>query len=45
MAPIDGVMLASGAQALKVEVDVLPEDETSIVRAAFGAASRVGGRR
>jgi transglutaminase-like putative cysteine protease len=45
VAPIDGVMLASGAQALKVEVDVLPEDETSIVRAAFGAASRVGGRR
>jgi len=45
VAPIEGVMLASGAQALKVEVDVLPEEDSSIVRAPFGAAQRAGLRR
>ncbi len=30
VAPIDGVMLAPGKQALKVEVDVIPEDELVI---------------
>jgi transglutaminase-like putative cysteine protease len=29
VAPIDGVILASGAQTLKVEVDVIPEDEAA----------------
>lgn len=29
VAPIDGVILASGAQSLKVEVDVIPEDEAA----------------
>lgn len=29
VAPIDGVILASGGQSLKVEVDVVPEDETA----------------
>lgn len=29
VAPIDGVILASGDQTLKVEVDVIPEDEES----------------
>jgi len=29
VAPIDGVILASGVQTLKVEVDVIPEDETA----------------
>jgi transglutaminase-like putative cysteine protease len=38
VAPIDGVMLGSGEQALKVEVDVIPQDEL----AAPAAASRVG---
>jgi len=28
VAPIDGVILATGAQTLKVEVDVIPEDGT-----------------
>ena len=28
VAPIDGVILATGAQTLKVEVDVVPEDGT-----------------
>jgi len=29
VAPIDGVILASGVQTLKVEVDVIPEDEAA----------------
>ena len=29
VAPIDGVILASGDQTLKVEVDVIPETETT----------------
>jgi transglutaminase-like putative cysteine protease len=36
IAPIDGVMLATGEQALKVEVDVVQEDEPG-VRPAFSA--------
>lgn len=36
VAPIDGVLLASGEQALKVEVDVTPEPEPEVVRPAFG---------
>jgi transglutaminase-like putative cysteine protease len=39
-APIDGVLLGSGDQALKVEVDVVPLDETSAPRPFV--ASRVG---
>jgi transglutaminase-like putative cysteine protease len=35
VAPIDGIMLGSGHQDLKVEVDVIPDGET-VVRAAFG---------
>ncbi len=30
VAPIDGVILASGGQTLKVEVDVIPEDEAAV---------------
>ena len=33
VAPIDGVILASGVQTLKVEVDVIPEDEPTPVHA------------
>ena len=39
VAPIDGVMLAPGEQALKVEVDVIPEHEQGVVRPAFAARS------
>jgi len=39
VAPIDGVMLAPGEQALKVEVDVVPEHELGLVRPAFAATS------
>ena len=39
VAPIDGVMLAPGEQALKVEVDVIPEDELGVIRPAFAARS------
>jgi transglutaminase-like putative cysteine protease len=35
VAPIDGVMLAPGKQALKVEVDVVPEQEAGVIRPAF----------
>lgn len=31
VSPIDGVMLAPGEQALKVEVDVIPEDELGLI--------------
>ena len=31
MAPIDGVILAPGVQKLKVEVDVIPDDEFPVV--------------
>lgn len=42
VAPIDGVLLASGEQALKVEVDVAPEPDApepgaGVLRPAFGA--------
>jgi len=33
VAPIDGVILASGVQTLKVEVDVIPEEETASAHA------------
>ena len=36
VAPIDGIMLGSGDQDLKVEVDVIPEGEADIIRPAFG---------
>jgi transglutaminase-like putative cysteine protease len=39
VAPIEGVMLASGAQTLKVEVDVKPETEAAVYRPAFGASA------
>jgi transglutaminase-like putative cysteine protease len=39
VAPIEGVMLASGAQTLKVEVDVKPEPEAAVLRPAFGASA------
>jgi transglutaminase-like putative cysteine protease len=38
VAPIDGIMLGSGDQDLKVEVDVIPEGEADILRPAFGKA-------
>jgi len=44
VAPIEGVMLASGAQSLKVEVDVVPEEGSSVVRPPFGAQARSGAR-
>ena len=34
VAPIDGIILAPGAQKLKVEVDVIPQDEFSDRRPA-----------
>jgi transglutaminase-like putative cysteine protease len=37
VAPIDGIMLGSSHQALKVEVDVIPEGEVMVLRPAFGA--------
>jgi transglutaminase-like putative cysteine protease len=36
VAPIDGVLVASGEQALKVEVDVTPIPESGVVRPRFG---------
>jgi transglutaminase-like putative cysteine protease len=39
VAPIDGVMLAPGKQALEVEVDVIPEDEAGVVRPLFATRS------
>lgn len=39
VAPIDGIMLGSGEQALKVEVDVIPEDEPAVARPEFGKAA------
>ncbi|MBJ7409351.1 MAG: transglutaminase family protein, partial [Phenylobacterium sp.] len=33
VAPIDGVILASGEQTLKVEVDVIPEEEPAAANA------------
>ena len=36
VAPIDGIMLAPGEQALKVEVDVIPQDEAGVARPVFG---------
>ncbi len=37
VAPIDGIMLGSRDQTLKVEVDVIPEGEVTVLRPAFGA--------
>jgi transglutaminase-like putative cysteine protease len=37
VAPIDGVALAPGEQALRVEVDVTPEGETEVIRPAVTA--------
>jgi transglutaminase-like putative cysteine protease len=37
VAPIDGIMLGSSHQALKVEVDVIPEGEVMVLRPTFGA--------
>ena len=36
VAPIDGVMLASGDQDLAVEVDVIPDDRPDVVQPLFG---------
>jgi len=36
VAPIDGIILSPGKQTLKVEVDVVPEDELRLLRPAFG---------
>lgn len=38
VAPIDGIMLAPGKQALKVEVDVVPRGEPEPIRPAFAAS-------
>ncbi len=37
VAPIDGIILAPGKQTLKVEVDVIPQEELSLLRPTFGA--------
>lgn len=42
VAPIDGIILAPGEQTLKVEVDVIPDNELAVVRPAFGARSQAG---
>ncbi len=40
VAPIDGIILAPGEQDLKVEVDVIPQDEQiAVLRPAFGGRS------
>ena len=42
VAPIDGIILAPGGQKLKVEVDVVPEDERfddGVIRPAFGLSA------
>jgi transglutaminase-like putative cysteine protease len=44
VAPIDGLMLSPGEQALKVEVDVVPEDEIKVVRPSFAAQPRAAVR-
>ena len=36
VAPIDGIILAPGEQQLKVEVDVVPQDELDLLQPAFG---------
>lgn len=36
VAPIDGVILSPGGQSLRVEVDVIPETESRILRPDFG---------
>ena len=36
VAPIDGIILAPGEQELKVEVDVIPQDEMAVIRPDFG---------
>jgi transglutaminase-like putative cysteine protease len=41
VAPIDGVMLAPGEQAIKVEVDVIPETERAVLRPDFGAKAAI----
>ncbi len=43
VAPIDGIILAPGVQTLKVEVDVIPQDEANVAAAAGPRArSRAG---
>ena len=37
VAPIDGIILAPGKQTLKVEVDVIPQEEPRLLRPVFGA--------
>ena len=44
VAPIDGIMLAPGEQALKVAVDVIPENELGVVRPDFGAKAAIAAR-
>ena len=41
VAPIDGIILAPGEQELKVEVDVIPQDEIPVIRPAFGGRQPV----
>ena len=36
VAPIDGIILSPGEQTLKVEVDVVPESEPTVLRPTFG---------
>jgi len=38
-APIEGVVLGSGEQALKVEVDVVPQDDATVLRPTFAPRS------
>jgi len=43
-APIEGVLLGSGEQALKVEVDVIPQDDATVLRPSFAPRSASGPR-
>jgi transglutaminase-like putative cysteine protease len=45
VAPIDGLMLSPGEQALKVEVDVIPEDELAAARVAGAPRATRAARR
>jgi transglutaminase-like putative cysteine protease len=44
VAPIDGVLLGPGEQALKVEVDFIPEDELRAARPLAASPSAMASR-
>jgi transglutaminase-like putative cysteine protease len=43
VAPIDGIILSPGEQTLTVEVDVIPEPDSAILRPAFGGRAGAPG--